>query len=176
MTEQVRRREFITLLGGAAAWPVTAGAQQAAMPVVGFLNGRSPGDASRVVAGFRQGITSTGLVEGQSFVIDFRWAHGNFDRLPQLATELVARPVDVIATAGGTASALAAKAATARIPIVFVTGADPVGAGLVASLSRPSGNLTGVSLTGTALAAKRIELLHELVPKAVVVAVMVNPT
>jgi putative ABC transport system substrate-binding protein len=170
-----RRREFITLLGSAAAWPLAAPAQQAAMPVVGFLSGGAPGPFKHLVAAFREGLKETGYIEGQNATIQYRWAEGQYDRLPLLATDLARRQVAVIAATGGTQAGLAAKAATATIPIVFSSGIDPITAGLVVSFNRPGGNVTGVYLLISELDPKKLGLLRELVPNASVIAVLLNP-
>jgi len=172
----VRRREFIALLGSAtASWPLVARAQQPAMPVVGFMNATSPEGYARQLAAFLKGMGETGYVDGHNVIIEYRWAEGQSDRLPAMATDLVRRQVSVIA-ATTTPAALAAKAATTTIPIVFVTAADPVGLGLVANLSRPEVNVTGVTQLNLEIAPKRLELLHELIPTATVMALLVNST
>jgi putative tryptophan/tyrosine transport system substrate-binding protein len=175
MTNHIRRRQFINLLGGAAAaWPIAAGAQQRTTPVIGFLGSRTAAGDAAFVEAVRHGLSENGFVVGQNVAIEFRWAEGRLNRLPALATELVRRRVNVIITAGGNA-APAAKAATSSIPIVFSTGSDPVKSGLVPSLNRPSGNLTGVTTLSRALGAKRLGLLRDLLPQMTTFAHVVNP-
>jgi putative ABC transport system substrate-binding protein len=171
----LKRREFITLLGGAAAWPIAAGAQQARMQVLGFLGSATEADYKTTIDAFQGGLNQSGYVDKQNLLIDYRWADFQYDRLPALAAELVNRPVDAIFATGSVVSALAAKAATASIPIVFANGSDPVQYGLVASLNRPGGNITGISFINSQLGPKRLQLLRLLSPKTATIAVLVNP-
>jgi len=171
----MNRRELMLLLGGATIAPRALRAQQKAMPVIGFLASASPGPNATNLAALRQGLSEAGYVEGQNVAIEYRWAEGDFDRLPALAADLVGRGVDVIVTSGGNSSALAAKNATSSIPIVFIAGADPVEEGLVASLARPGGNLTGVTIFAVELLGKQVELISELAPEARTLAKLVNP-
>jgi putative ABC transport system substrate-binding protein len=172
----MRRREFIGLLGGAtAAWPLAAQAQQPAMPVIGFMSGRSPEDSAHLVSAFRQGVAETGLVEGQTVAIEYRWALGDYDRLAALAADLVSRKITVLVAVGGDVSALAAKNATATIPVVFGMGSDPVKAGLVASFNRPGGNATGFTLWTNAMESKRLGLLRDILPAVQLIGILVNP-
>jgi putative ABC transport system substrate-binding protein len=175
MITQMRRREFITLVGGAAAWPLAARAQQAAMPVIGYFSARSPVTDTRMLSVFREGLKETGYVEGRNVAIELRWAEGHYGRLLELAHDLVRRKVAVIVTTGGESTARAAKAATSTIPIVFISGSDPVESGLVASLNRPGGNLTGVSSILSPLMPKQIGLLSELAPNAFLIGALVDP-
>jgi putative tryptophan/tyrosine transport system substrate-binding protein len=173
----IERREFIGLLGGAAAaWPIAARAQQQNMPLIGFLNAASPGLFGHVVRAFRLGLGETGYVEGRNVAIEYRWAENQYGRLPALAADLVSRRVNVIATGSATLAAMAAKAATTTIPIVFLTGSDPVEMGFVTSLNRPGGNLTGVTTLNIDMSPKRLEVLHELLPATTMLAVLINPT
>ena len=172
----MRRRDFIALAGAGAAWPLAARAQQSKMPVVGYLGAESPERMALRVDAFLQGLSDSGYVDGSNVTIEYRWAEGRNDRLPALAAELVRRGVDVLAAPGSIASALAAKAATSTIPVVFETGADPIAAGLVDSMKRPGGNITGVSSLNAEVGPKRLQLLHELLPTATAFALLVNPT
>lgn len=171
----MRRRHAVALLGGAIAWPLAARAQQKRRPVIGYLGSETAERFARRLGAFRQGLAKTGFDENRNVAIEYRWAEGRNDRLPGLAADLVGRTVDVIVAPGSVVSALAAKAATAAIPVVFEIGADPVASGLVASLSRPGGNVTGVTSLNTEVGAKRLELLHEIIPAAKVFALLVNP-
>jgi putative ABC transport system substrate-binding protein len=172
----MRRRDFIKVLAGPAiTWPLTAHAQQPAMPVIGFLSGRSADASVRVTAAFRKGLNETGYVEGQNVMVEYHWLEGQYDRLPTLLNDLVRRQVAVIAVPGSSPAALAAKAATTKIPIIFGVGEDPVRLGLVANLARPGGNATGINFFVAEVVAKRLRLLHDIVPKAVRVVVLVNP-
>jgi putative ABC transport system substrate-binding protein len=173
----MRRREFVTLLSGVAVWPLAARAQQPAkLPTIGYLSSRSLSDSASIVTAFRNGLSQAGYVEGQNIEIEYRFAEGHLDRLPMLAADLVSRHVQILVATGGTSSAVAAKAATKTIPIVFVMGGDPVKLGVVASLARPGGNITGVTFFANGLAAKQVQLLRELVPKADLIGFLVDPS
>jgi len=172
----MRRREFITLLVGAATWPLAARAQKQAMPVIGFLSARSPEDSAYLLTAFRRGLAEGGFAEGQNVAIEFRWARGQYDQLPALAADLVNHHIRVLATTGGAASTLAAKQATSVIPIVFDMGSDPVSSGLVQSFNRPGGNVTGVAIMTTLMEPKRLGLLRDLVPGVLLIGVLINPT
>jgi putative ABC transport system substrate-binding protein len=171
----MRRREFIIFVGCTAAWPLAARAEQSAIPVIGFLNAASPQPFAKYVSGFRTGLTETGYIDGQNVTIEFRWAEGDYDRLPEMAADLVRRKVAVLVSSGGAPSIMAAKAATATIPIVFTTGSDPVQLGFVTSLGRPGGNITGVNFFGSAMESKRLGLLRAVVPGVQLIAVLLNP-
>jgi putative ABC transport system substrate-binding protein len=171
----MRRREFIIFVGCTAAWPLAARAEQSAIPVIGFLNAASPQPFAKYVAGFRTGLKETGYIDGQNVTIEFRWAEGDYDRLPEMAADLVRRKVAVLVSSGGAPSIMAAKAATATIPIVFTIGSDPVQLGFVTSLGRPGGNITGVNFFGSAMESKRLGLLRAVVPGVQLIAVLLNP-
>jgi putative tryptophan/tyrosine transport system substrate-binding protein len=172
---RMKRREFISLLGGTAAWPLAARAQQTAMPVIGFLSSLAPSDLTHVMPAFQQGLDRAGIVEGRNVAIEYRWAEADYHRLPALAADLVSRKVAVIAAISGTPAALAAKAATTTIPIVFAIGGDPIAPGLVSSLSRPGGNITGVSFFNAPVVSKRLDLARELAPSGSTIAILINP-
>jgi ABC-type uncharacterized transport system substrate-binding protein len=172
----MKRRAFITLLGGAAAWPLPARAQQPALPLVGFLGSGSPQSDAFRLAAVRQGLTEEGYVEGRNVAFEYRWAEDQYERLPELAAELVRRQVAVMIAIGGVNSAVAAKSSTATIPIVFAAGGDPIKLGLVASFNRPGGNITGANFLTEMLDAKQFEVLHEAVPKTALIGILVNPT
>ena len=172
---KVRRRQFLLLFGAAAAWPSVVRAQQPATPIIGFMSGRSPDDSSHLVAAFHRGLGEAGFIEGKNVTIEYRWALGQYDRLPALAAELVKRPVTILVAVGGDVSAVAAKKATSTIPVVFGMGGDPIKAGLVDTLGRPGGNATGYTLLTSELEPKRLGLLRDLLPDAGAIAVMLNP-
>ena len=171
----MRRRDFITLLGAAAAWPLASRAEQATSPMIGFMSGRAPADSAHLVVAFQQGLAEAGFTDGQNVKIEYRWAEGDYDRLPALAADLVSRNVAVLVGVGGDVSALAAKRATTTIPVVFGMGADPVKAGLVASFNRPGGNVTGFTLWTSEMELKRLGLLRELVPAVPLIGRLANP-
>jgi putative tryptophan/tyrosine transport system substrate-binding protein len=171
----MHRRELIMLLGGAAAWPIAARAQQSTLPVIGFLSGNTADRLPQFTAAFHEGLSAAGFVDGKNVVIEYRWAGSHLERVPALALDLIRRRVDVIFASGGDVTTFVAKGATATIPIVFVTGSDPVAMGFVASLNRPGGNVTGATFILSELGPKRVELLHELLPKAAVVGILLNP-
>jgi putative ABC transport system substrate-binding protein len=175
MASHIRRREFIVTLGGAAAWPLAARAQQPAMPVVGYLSARSPEDTAHLVKAFRRGLSEAGFIEGQNVAVEYRWALGQADRLPGLAADLIGKPVTLFVTTGGESAALAAKAATSTIPIAFIIGGDPVKLGLAATYNRPGANATGISILTETLEPKRLELLRELVPQARTIGAFLDP-
>ena len=172
----MKRRKLISLVGAATSWPFAADAQQPAMPVIGYLSSRGASDSAVPVAAFRKALNSAGYVENRNVMIEYRWAEGKYERLPEMAADLVGRQVTVIVAAGGEPSAFAAKGATSTIPIVFSVGGDPVKAGLVSSYGRPGGNITGISLLTTAPEAKRLGLLHDFVPKASIIGILINPS
>ncbi len=172
----MRRREFIALLGGTAAWPIAAQGQQKALPLIGFMSGRSPADSAHLVEAFRQGLRESGYVEGETISIEYRWANGEYNRLPELASDLVSRRVLLLLALGGESSAIAAKQATSTIPIIFGIGDDPVKAGLVASFNKPGGNATGYTLLTNEMGAKRVGLMHELVPGVSLLGALINPS
>jgi putative ABC transport system substrate-binding protein len=171
----MNRREFVATLGGVVTWPLTVRAQQVAMPVIGYLSSRSPDDTAHLVAAFRRGLSAGGFVEGQNVMIAYRWALGQYDRLPAMAAELVRRPVAVLVTTGGEPAAMAAKDATSTIPIVFLIGGDPLKLGLAASYNRPGGNATGMNILTATMEPKRLGLLRELMPQAATIGVLLNP-
>jgi putative ABC transport system substrate-binding protein len=172
----VKRRQFITLLGGAVAWPLAASAQEPTVPVIGYLSVRSPEDTAHLMEAFRRGLNEAGFVEGRNVMVEYRWALGQHNRLPGLAADLVRKPVTVIVSTGGESAAVAAKAATSTIPIAFISGADPVKPGLVASYNRPGGNATGISILTATLEPKRLELLREMVPRVSTIGALLDPT